>query len=281
MVESAEARASQLRAMVVVTESAESIDVQQMRGAGIINFPSDAARSTQMRGAPVFRQIAQVRASQLRFMVVAAGRATTPLVRDWTYTLDGHDFYILQTRLETIVFDLTTQRSFVWGTGNSALWRAHAGLIWERPLFDAFAASNIVAGDDTLGVLYLLNPNASVDDNPDDSRADNPIPYQRIVYGQIAVRGRYSVPCYGVEVYGSIGAIDNNNLTSVSLSTSDDRGNTFNQQGVVNVSRDVFDQRVEWLSIGQMQAPGRLFRVEDFGALARIDDFRTPDLGEG
>jgi hypothetical protein len=273
-------RATQMRALVV-GDATPAVQVTQMRGLATINFPTQEVQVTNLLVNSVVAGPARsLRVSQMRAIVVARGRNETPKARDWTYTLDAHDFYILQTRFDTIVFDLSTGASFIWGTEDSTLWRAHTGVVWQRPLLDAINYSNIMAGDDTLGTLYLLNPNDVQDDSPDPDRPTR-LPFQRVIYGQIAVRGRDSVPCNGVEVYGSIGAPDSEaTLTAVTLSTSDDRGNTFTDHGTLTVTPEVYDTRLDWLSLGSMTAPGRLFKLVDYGALVRVDDFEMPDTEE-
>ena len=281
MAETPQIQTTQMRALAVVRISVD-LDATQMRAAAVINVPTPQLEVTNLLLNSVVAQTGDVRATQLRAMVVARGRNESPRARDWTYTLDAHDFYILQTKFDTIVFDLSTQRSFIWGSDVSSLWRAHTGVTWQRPLSDAFSYSNIVAGDDTLGSIYLLNPNAIEDDSADPSR-ESKSPFRRVIFGQVAVRGRDSVPCNGVEVYGSVGALrEGTTLTGVTLSTSDDRGITFTDHGTLNVTPEVYDTRLDWLSLGSMTAPGRLFRLVDFGALVRVDDFEMPDAeGQG
>jgi hypothetical protein len=70
---------------------------------------------------------------------------------------------------------------------------------------------------------------------------------------------------------GSIGEMTEAALTTVTLYTSDDQGNTYDSQGAVAIPNAGYDTRVEWWSLGQFSAPGRLFKITDIGALHRID----------
>lgn len=266
------------RVLAVAELAATSaIDVTQARALALINFPAETVVATQARVLAVVRDPANtMQITQARVIMVARGRFERPRMRAWTFTLDGHDFYVLQTINETMVCDLSNGRWHIWGSGSDVLWRAHTGITWQRALPAAtLYGSNIVAGDDTLGVLYLLDPEGQVDEHPDESRDD--VPFRRAVVGQIAMRGRESVPCWGVEVYGSLGEQLSDDYVSVTLYTSDDQGHTYVNHGSKDVSIGDYTARLDWLSLGQMQAPGRLIMVEDYGALVRIDGLETPD----
>lgn len=270
-------KTSQARALAVTdVDAATSIVAPQARGLAVINYPAEAIKSPQARVLPVVRRPAQIHVAQARVLVVGRGRFERPRVRAWTYSLDGHDFYFLRLPDETLVCDLSTKQWHVWGSGDDALWRAVTGIAWQR----SFAAannfgSNVIACDDTLGTLYILNPDGQVDENPDPSRDD--IPFRRVVVGQIPLRGRNSIPCWGVEVYGSVGEQASDDYVSVNLYTSDDQGHSFYDHGSRDVAIGEYDARLDWGSLGQMEAPGRLFMLVDYGALVRIDSMEMPD----
>jgi hypothetical protein len=191
-------------------------------------------------------------------------------------TLDNHDLYFLQTINETLVCDLSNGRWYIWGSESADIWRLHTGIPWTRSLALASVyGSNIVCGDNVYGVLYILNPEGTFDQHPDATQAD--LPFRRAVVGQIALTGRASVPCWGVEVYGSVGEQADGAYVDVTLYTSDDRGHTYDSQGTLSVDAGDYNTRLDWLSLGQMQAPGRLIMVEDFGAMVRIDGMEMPD----
>jgi hypothetical protein len=94
--------------------------------------------------------------------------------------------------------------------------------------------------------------------------------------GQISIKGGYSsIPCFGVQLYGSIGSGDGE--LTVGLTYSDDRGFSYADAGEITLTPEAYTQRVNWRSLGSMRAPGRLFRITDTGALKRIDGMETDD----
>jgi hypothetical protein len=136
-------------------------------------------------------------------------------------------------------------------------------------------ATNIICGDDTTGALFTLDP-----DKPEDDSALNDgrvFPFQRIVYGQTPIRGNVAQPCYGVQLTGSLGDVQDPALTGVTLYTSDDQGHTFVNCGTLNITEGDYGQRIYWTSLGSMQQPGRFFKIEDFGGLHRLDGLDMDD----
>lgn len=247
-------RASQVDIMVVAIQPTEFIEVSQVDIVAVTDAAPD------------------IRASQLDIMVVARGRVQDPYLRAWTYQLDDHEFYVLHLPTGiTLVYDITTQQWSVWGTGTTQKWRAAHGTNWQGSgsLMGAYG-SNVVCGDDGNGALYFLNPLSPTDDSPL-TGAEDPQPFQRMVTGQVVVRGNDYHPCYGIELGGSIG--DNPAAyTDVTLYTSDDSGDTYDSQGTLSVTAGDRLARLDWnTGLGSYTSPGRLFRIEDYGALARID----------
>lgn len=272
----------QARVFSVAGAVSPDLYATQARAFAVINYPAENIKATQARVLAVVRDPADtIQMTQARVLVVGRGAFYRPRMTAWTFTLDGHDFYVLQTLNETLVCDLSQDppRWHVWGSGSDAIWRWHTGLQWQRPLTLANTyGSNIVVGDNSYGVLGILNPRGQTDEHPDSNTAA--VPFRRVVVGQIALRGRASVPCWGVEVYGSLGQQNTDDYISVTLYTSDDRGNTFDNQGSQDVTVGSYGARLEWLSLGQMQAPGRLIMVEDFGAIVRIDGLEMPEVAD-
>ena len=66
----------------------------------------------------------------------------------------------------------------------------------------------------------------------------------------------------------------------VQLEISDDRGETFTSVGNVAIPEGDYSTEMLWTSLGQITAPGRLFRVTDDGALPRIDDLSINSISE-
>jgi hypothetical protein len=63
----------------------------------------------------------------------------------------------------------------------------------------------------------------------------------------------------------------------VNLSISDDAGVTFDDMGNIVVNMGADYPELSWYSLGQITAPGRLFKITDDGAIARIDGLEMND----
>lgn len=202
------------------------------------------------------------------------------IIRVWAYTLDGKSFYVLNLGvIETLVCDVLAEQWYIWGSGASDIWRARTGCEWLGGRKFAEDWSYIITGDNTNGALYFLSPDDDFDDDADVGDA-TPRTFTRQGTGQVVVSPGYaSVPCFGVQLMGSVGKFADDDA-AVNLQTSDDQGNTWNDQGNVLLDADEFTARVNWRSLGSMVAPGRLFRITDTGALKRIDNLEM-DEGRG
>lgn len=239
-------------------------------------------RASQAQAVFVTEADMPIKASQLSLMAVARGRVNDPAIRAWWFRLDDHRFYVLRLgTTETLVCDLTTGEWFTWGTGETPLWRCYSGTNWLGAGALATNGSNIVVGDDANGAIYILDPEGDLDDSPLEG-AENKFAFIRRITTQYPMRGYDSVPCFGIELLGSVGQFDDDSLRSVRLEVSDDRGTTYQDCGTVDTEAGVLDTRVDWRSLGSMNAPGRLFRITDYGALRRIDSLEMPeDEGNG
>jgi hypothetical protein len=216
-----------------------------------------------------------------RVMAVVRGRIENPRLRVWTFTLDGHDMFVLRLGdLSTLVYDVSTQKWVDWDSFQSGAWRANTGITWTGgQSFGYQYGSSVVAGDDTFGLLWFLDPKQPWDENPDATRSPNEIPFTRIVTGQVLARGRQYTPCYAIFAAG-----DNYGLTTsaftpgITLATSDDQGRTWQDHETLSVNPDYGQNNpYQWLSLGQFNSPGRLFRITDNGVYARIDSLEMND----
>jgi hypothetical protein len=256
-----------------------SIVVPQARVFAIVNYPAESISATQARIlAPSRRDSQAMQLTQARVLAVVRGRTSDPRVRSWTFTLDGHDYYVLRCGNQlTLIYDTHSEAWYNWGSGVSAIWRAYQGANWIGGSKHAnLYGSNIVVGDDTTGALYFLNPEADTDDDPVDG-SDTTRTFERVAQGQVLTKGYASQPCYRVELLGSIGALTDTTLTAVTLDYSDDRGANYVSAGTVDVDSGEYNARIDWRSLGSISAPGRLFRVTDYGALRRIDSLDMDD----
>jgi hypothetical protein len=203
-------------------------------------------------------------------------------VLTWTFTLDDHVFLVIQLSSETLVYDFFAEKWYTWGSGaESDGWRAVRGQNWNAnlgaimPGLGGAGQSNVVCGDKETGALYFLDPELVEDDLFDGTPGQQ---FSRIITGQLALRGHDYVDCPAVEVTGSTGdALGSIADSSVSLSISDDKGHSYWSAGALAVDSGVYDVTLAWRGLGSFTGPGRLFRITDYGALARVDGMDIPD----
>lgn len=236
----------------------------------------------QMISASTVRAVSEqapiVNVSSLLLRTIVRGKIENPRLRAWSYTLDGHDFFVLKlgTEDKTLIFDLATGQWSSWTSGTEERWRASLGMNWRSSRrIPANYGSNVVVGDDSYGALWVLDADYGMDEH---LLEGDPQPFPREATGQIAVRGRAALPCFSVYLSGSSGEPAYAGAT-VRLSYSDDRGQTFADAGEIVVGAD-FTQELSWRSLGQIRAPGRLFKIVDDGALTRIDSLDVNNENE-
>lgn len=255
------------------------LQVSQAFTLAVVETPASAAMrvSQSFVLAPVRTQM-NIRVSQAFVLAVVKSRPHDPTVRAWTFASDGHDFYVLRLGdTETLIYDFHAKEWYVWGNGDTNLWAVLDGINWNgghnySPSF----GSNVLVGSDTNGALYFLDPEGTNDDNAT-TGSDDPEPFLRETMGQVVVLGYDAVPCFGVELYGSVGDVRAPNPTDVTLEISDNRGFDWLDCGTVSITADDYTARVSWTSLGSMVAPGRLFKISDYGALHRIDALEMQD----
>jgi len=205
-------------------------------------------------------------------------------VLTWTFTLDDHDFLIIQLAETTLVYDFLVAKWYVWGSGtdedgwqtaNGQNWNANLGAIMDT--LGGYAQSNVVCGDGETGALYFLDPELAEDYS---SLGVAGQPFRRVITGQIVKRGDDYVSCPGVEVTSSAGEAPSGLVNSaVTLTISDDKGHSFWSAGSRTPGVSDYSFVLSWGSLGSFTGPGRLFRITDYGALARVDGLDMPDGG--
>lgn len=242
-------------------------------------YTAETLKASQAVVLTAYRSTAaDVDATQALVLLAGTGRVGDPRVRAWTYSLDGHDFYVLRLgNIETLVCDLATGEWFVWGSGTADLWYVYHGANWlgGRGLGAPFG-SDVVVGSDLNGALFFLSPEGVTDDD-DQTGAALARPFKRTVTGQVVITQGYdATPCFGVQLMGSIGKTEAPDL-NVTLSVSDDRGETYEDFDPVEIEVGGFTARANWQSLGSMSAPGRLFRITDYGVLQRVDALELED----
>ena len=262
--------------------SVGSVDlrVSQSVVRAVYNIPTEHLRLSQAIVRNVAVVTTPLRVTQALIRVVASARIADPTVRAWTFTLDGHDFYV--SRLgdeETLVYDLSSEQWVNWDSHNLPFWRLNCGLTWVGGQSLGFQyGSSIIAGDDLAGLLWVLNPERSYDEAVSASAPIQRILFPRIITGQVAMTGREVMPCYAIFLLGdNFGPLENTITPSVTLSYSDDAGKTYDDAETITVTPETVNQSYEWLSLGQIEAPGRIFRITDNGVFTRIDSMTMND----
>lgn len=264
---------------VTSTLSAMSGDITATEAA-YQTVVTNAAAANEIVTEAGYQTVAQnsmtITATEVAYQVVTLESSGDPKVIAWTFTLDGHEFYVLGLPDETLVYDVQAQTWMVWGSGNSNVWKALYGIDWIADIGDIVSnfanssqVSNVLVGDNVNGALYFLQPEMAMDDDNDGADQTQ---FERVVYGQIPHRGRDYLPVAAVILEGSIGRLSGSvdDLT-VNLQYSDDGGDNFNTTGAITTTSGDHDQWLEWRSLGSLRSPGRLFKVTDYGALTRID----------
>jgi hypothetical protein len=190
-------------------------------------------------------------------------------IRVWGFSLDGHDFYVLRLGpSETLVYDLTANMWSSWASPGRDNWRAHVGTNWvgmRATTLDRGFGTDVVAGDDATGTLWILDPTTGRDDRTT-TDADA---FTRIVTAGIQVTGRDVIPCGAVTIDLSIGAPTQTGAT-IMLESSDDLGHSWNNHGSNIISAGDYSATIEYRSLGTIKAPGRIFRITDNGATVRL-----------
>lgn len=202
---------------------------------------------------------------------VAAGRVKNFYLRAWTFTIDGHDFYVLHLGENgTIVYDMLTQQWMTWESLHRDItnWKASTGCQWNS-VNNYLGNTDAIAGDDTTGMLYWLNPQQAYDNTNGIDPAITQEDFERILTGGLPARGRGTTDCNFVFLTGSLG----NPYTGaqVLLRTSDDLGKTWVDNGYITITPGDYSQDVTWMSLGSYGTPGRIFEIVDNGAFERID----------
>ncbi len=201
-------------------------------------------------------------ASSHAFMLIAyrVGNVEDLKSRAWTFTLDGHTFYVVTLGEQgTYVYDQTTQQWARWQTQGFSSWNMEIGTTWR---------GDVIAADQSNPIIWRLDPESFIDDDFK--------PQIRKVTGGLAMRQRAFIANYAFRVTASLGtpAVPLTAPPTVPVVTfrySDDQGKTFTAPDPVTLGVGDFTQTIGWLSLGTMQPPQRIFEIEDTGAIARID----------
>lgn len=244
----------------------------------VMNYPSEEGQVSSFMVRSVDMPAPEAKVAQLFVRAVVRGHTENPRIQAWTFTLDGHDFYVLRLGdAATLVYDVYSEQWVDWQDWTHDYWRLNIGTTWSGAAALAHTyGSPVIAGDDSWGLLWFLDPAQPYDQHPDDTNPDQEIYFERITMGQVPMRGRENIPCYAAWLTADMGEPAYNGA-SIRLEISDDAGVTFEDMGTVEITSGAVYPELAWYSLGQIEAPGRLFKITDDGAIMRIDGLEMND----
>jgi len=267
--------------VTTLTGTSNAIRASQAFVRVVFNFPSAGVRASNAYITTLTKTSNTLRASAAYVTVICRGRIETPKLRVWTFTMDGHDFYVLRLGdFTTLVYDLYSKQWTEWNGGNLPFWRANNGMNWlDGQIYAEDYGSNVIVGDDTWGLLWFLDPELPYDEDPDSEAPAQQIPFDRIVTGQSLAAGRQHIPCYAIFLNGDNYGLSGTEFTpGITLEFSDDQGRNFVSAETLAVNPDLsVNNPYSWYSLGSFGSPGRIFRVTDNGVFARVDSMEMND----
>ena len=276
-----EIRAPQGGSLATIRIGTQEVRVPQTDTLVTYNIPTEEMKLTAGSLNAAFRQDADINVTGAGTLAAVKGRVSNFRLRAWTFTLDGHDFYVLRLgETATLVYDVYSEQWIEWTDFARETWRPNVGMRWIGATgLGADYGSSIVFGDDTFGLLWFLDPKQPYDQHPDYLNANQQRPFERIVTGQLLAKGRQHLPCYVAFLDGDNYGLSGAEFTaSIVLEISDDQGQTFTTLDALPIQTDLtVENPYAWYSLGQISSPGRLFRITDTGVLSRIDSLTVND----
>ena len=187
------------------------------------------------------------------YVAYATSTPATARTDAWTFVMDGHRFYVLPLGIEgDWAYDTTTHEwSELETQGFNGINFQH-GVMWDL---------RVIGGDTLNPVLLELDPTQPFDD------AFRPV--QHMVTGGVPTRTRNSIGVANFTLTASVGD-DATIVQPISLAFSDDNGVTYSAEFPISLT-DVGSQLLIWNALGSFSAPGRVFRITDYGGPVRLD----------
>lgn len=267
------------QAQVEAVVSGAISHITQAQTLAIYNFPAQEVHVSQAQTLVVETADLEQKITQAQVLAIVQGRIDNRKVRAWTFSLDGHDFYVLRLGDSgTLVYDTATEQWAEWKTEDLPFWRLQTGMNWlgmSIASFNEGATAPIIAGDDTYGLLWSLVPEDGLDEDPRGPEYDD-IPFTRKVTGGVVTRRRDPISCNAVYLTANVG-YPQAGAADITLRTSDDNGVTWTDHGAITVEAANYTQEISWRSLGTFFAPGRIFELEDKGASVRLDNLDMYD----
>lgn len=180
--------------------------------------------------------------------------------RSWAFVLDGHTFYAITLGEQgTYVYDQSTGQWSRFQTTGLTGWNMEIGTVWN---------GKVIAADQSNPTIWEMDPDSAIDDGFKS--------ITRKATGGYPVRDRDQPGNFAFRITASVGAPEVPltapvTTPTVQLRYSDNQGNTFQDAGTLTLPVGDFTQMLQWLSLGSMQAPGRVYEITDIGGLVRLD----------
>lgn len=249
------ARASQVAVLAAV---AAIPDTRVAEVAMLIAFAPPSPRRVAVTQLVMLAAVAGIPMARVTEMaMLAAYRTGTPdneRRRAWAFDFDGHTFYVLDLGPEgTFAFDLTTGMWCEMKTKGHDGWNMRAGTQW---------GAKVIACDFVNPIVWELDPDQPLDEG---WKA-----VAHTVTAMLQFRFRKAKRQDSLRVTASVGqvAVDESVLR---LRFSDDMGQTWSDYLDITLNSESYMQELAYLSLGAVQAPGRVFELSDEGGLVRID----------
>lgn len=232
------------------------------------NFPTVSEHTSQTVGLVGTKSNLFLRTTQAEALVAVLYGAEERMLRAWTFTQDGHDFYVVLTAGETYVYDKETEQWCQWSSPDAAFWRGIDGVEWQ--------GINVCIDPDT-GKLFQIDPLGRLDYRT--------TPITSIIFGGLTERFRNMPSIYMAEVAVSQNSPPHNvdpTTLSITLETTDTI--TSYNHGTVLGAATGNQTFPRFYGLGLLHSPGILFKITDTGFARRIDGLNieisgTPDNG--
>lgn len=182
--------------------------------------------------------------------------------RAWGFNFDQHQFYVMHLGEQgTLVFDVLSSQWAQFQTQGFSTWNAENGIEWNGEIY---------FGDSTLPTLWRIDPDSFLDD---DFR-----PVLRVVTGGIPAEARQTLRT-GMFVLSATKQSEIDEDAYLQLSISDDGGFTYKTREALELDASE-TQDFSWRGLGAIKAPGRVFKIEDQGAVVTIKGANQKLAGE-
>lgn len=240
--------------------------------------PYEPGPTRQMNDSQVFALVPYAGLPKIRprvsqaFAAIVYGTGQPVVVRSraWSFSLDGHVFYVLDLGDEgTFLFDQVTGQWCEFRTNGYVGWNMKVGTTWGE---------NRVAGADSINnFVWELDPDQPLDEEFRDK--------EHFATGGVQTRSRVYMSVEALRLAASVGQIDDTSGAVLKMRFSDDNGQTWSNYFEITLTSGDYSGELSFRSLGSFMAPGRVFEISDVGGLIRIDgadvfigDFDGDDL---